>query len=358
MNPEESHNPGLPANVSATRATAGTRREIFLVAVFIAFTSFSFFLIQYDHMRVLGEGHEAWMHGVIAGVSPAPIQYRVALPLVLDILERHAGLKVNQSLPFIEFLAYALALALLYLLFRSSRRVEDAPPVQRIALLGFFLAATQLPILWIFPWDRPETLPVAFFLAAIVLLVVRPSRIPFGLVCLLTLLLSLWQALVRSDVPVIAGIAILLCAVISIPFPRPRIQIATLGALCAAVAGAVQIYLQHIVYPTTTYPADTPKFQLLINLSLNPPLHIPTFLTALLPLIVTVVLLVRYRLSLESSDKLVLLMCLIYLPAWLVTGIIVEVRIFVPFLFLAAPTIAKLWTAYLLPEAGSPAPSR
>jgi hypothetical protein len=26
---------------------------------------------------------------------------------------------------------------------------------------------------------------------------------------------------------------------------------------------------------------------------------------------------------------------------------IVEVRIFVPFLFLASPTIAKLWTAYL-----------
>jgi hypothetical protein len=29
-------------------------------------------------------------------------------------------------------------------------------------------------------------------------------------------------------------------------------------------------------------------------------------------------------------------------------GLVVEVRIFVPYLFLASPTIAKVWTAFLL----------
>ena len=65
-----------------------------------------------------------------------------------------------------------------------------------------------------------------------------------------------------------------------------------------------------------------PKIQLLTNLNpLSAPLHIPVFLTALLPLIVSVVLLRRYRLPLEASDKLVLLMCLVYLPLWITTGL-------------------------------------
>ena len=70
---------------------------------------------------------------------------------------------------------------------------------------GFFLAGAQFPVLWIFPWERWETLLVAFYLAAVVLLVARGSRVPCGIVCTLTALLTFCQALIRADVPAAVG---------------------------------------------------------------------------------------------------------------------------------------------------------
>ena len=334
-------------------------RECLLVAVFVLFTSFSYFLIQYDRMRTENFGLESWVRNILNGIVSAPIQYRIALPLLMHFLEIHAHIRPNQSLPLIVALSDALALTLLYLLFRHSRQVVDALPSHRFVLLGFFLAATQFPIMWIIPWDRSETLPTAFYLAAVVLLIVHRSRIPFAIVCLLVTLLSLAQALVRSDVPVALGAAVLLAAALNIPFSRPRSHIAILGLLCSAIGGAVQLYLQRIAYPNATYSPTTPRFQLLANLNLlHPPLHIPIFLTALLPLIVSLVLLRRHHLPLDPSDKLVLLVCLVYLPIWVTMGLVAEVRIFVPFLFLASPTIAKLWGAFLFNQENGTPPNR
>jgi hypothetical protein len=329
----------------------GSYRELLLVAVFVVFTSFSFFLIQYDRMRDAGPSFDSLIRNTLAGTVPAPIQYRVGLPLAAHFLEFHAHIRPNQSIPLIEFLSYAFALMLLYLLFRCSPQVENAAHSYRLVLLGLFFTAVQFPILWIFPWERWEVLPTTFYLAAIVILIVRRSRMPFAIICLLTLILSLGQALMRADVPIAVGIAILLAAALAIPFPRPSSHMAGLGLLCVAVGGGVQLYMQRIAYPTATYPAGTPKFQLFANLNLLfPPLHIPIFLTALLPLIVSLILLRRHHLSLDSSDKLVLFILLIYLPVWVAMGLVAEVRIFVPFLFLASPTIAKLWGAFLFDE--------
>jgi hypothetical protein len=350
--------PGPDTPVPAHPSASSPRREALLALVFILVSSFSYFLIQYDRLRTADL--ENWVRVSLSGSVPAPIQYRIGLPLLAQFLELHVHLRANQSVPLVESLSYALALMFLYLLFRASPQVQAASRAHRFVTLGLFFAAAQFPILWIFPWERPETLPTAFYLAVIVLLVVRRGRMPFALACLLTILLSFAQALVRADVPFMVGIAITLCAAMAIPFSRPRAHVATLGLLCLAVGAATQLYLQRIAYPNASYPANTPKIQLLYNLNpIYPPLHIPEFLTALLPLIVSVVLLRRYRLPLESSDKLVLLMCLVYLPVWLITGLIGEVRIFVPFLFLASPTIAKLWAAYLLnaEPVASPQPS-
>jgi hypothetical protein len=341
----------LTGKVPARAAEPKSFPELLLVAVFVVFTSFSFFLIQYDRMRAWGPGLESSVQSMLAGNQPAPNQYRIGLFLVAHFLQLHAHIRPNQSFPLIEFLGYAFALIVLYLLFRCSPQVENASSSRRFVLLGFFFAATQFPILWIFPWEREETLPTAFFLAALVLLFVRRSRAPFAIVCLLTIFLGLGQALMRTDVPVALGAALLLAAALNIPFPRPRSHMAVLGLVCIAVGGGVQLYLQRVLFPTARYLPTTPRFQLLANLDLlYPPLHIPIFLTALLPLIVSLVLLRRYRLPLDASDKLVLLVCLVYLPVWVTMGLVAEIRIFVPFLFLASPTIAKLWTAFLFDQ--------
>ena len=355
-------NPSISRLVGKTPprdVASGSYRECLLVAVFILFTSFSFFLIQYDRMRTAGPGIDSLIRNSLAGVMPAPDQYRIGLALVFHFLQLHAHIRPNQSLPLIEFLSYAFALMLLYFIFRCSPRVENATDSHRLVLLGFFLTATQFPILWIFPWERWEVLPTTFYLAAVVILIVRRSRVPFAFVCLLAALLSLGQAMMRADVPVALGIAILLSAALAIPFPRPRSHIAILGLLCGTMGGATQLYMQCVAYPNVTYSPTTPRFQLLANLNLlHPPMHIPIFLTALLPLIVSLVLLRRHHLPLDPSDKLVLLILLVYLPLWVTMGLVVEVRIFVPFLFLASPTIAKLWTAYLFNDVNGAQPNR
>jgi hypothetical protein len=126
---------------------------------------------------------------------------------------------------------------------------------------------------------------------------------------------------------------------------------AILGILCAAIGGGVQLYLQHVVFPQAVYPPNVPRIQLLANINLiYPPTHVPVFLTALLPFLVSLALLRRYHTRLDPSDKLVLLICLVYLPIWITLGLVGEVRIFVPFLLLASPTIAKIWASFLLAE--------
>ena len=331
------------------RTASGPNKELLLVAVFITFNSVSYFLIQYDRMRTVSN---TWVRTMLDGAATAPSQYRIGLALLARFLELSVHLRPNQSVPLIQFVSYAGALTLLYLLFRSSPRVENATQPRRFVLLGFFLAAVQFPVLWIFPWERWETLLIPFYLAAVVLLVVRRSRIPFGIVCVLTVLLAFGQALIRAEVPVAVGVAIVLSAAVAVPFPRPRSQTAILGVLCGLVGGGMQFYLQRVAYPNAAYAPNVPKIQLLANLNpFHPPIHIPIFVTALLPYIVSLALLRRHRIQIDSCDKLVLLICLVYLPFWITMGLIVEVRIFVPFLLLASPTIAKIWGSYLLEEA-------
>jgi hypothetical protein len=318
------------------------------VAIVILFTCTSFFFIQYDKLRTAEPTLEQTVLAFHLGILPAPVQYRIGIPFLVGFLKQYTHMELRQSGPLVEALSYAASLWLLYGLFSSSAKVKAARDAHRAALLAFFLAITQLPILWIFPWERPETLPTALYLAAVVVLVACRNRIPFPLLCLFVVVLSLGQALMRADVPVVLGVALLLAAAVAIPLPRPRTSIAILGLLSSATGAGVQLYLQRVAYPNAQYPPTTAKIQLFNNLSLDPPLHIPEFLIALLPFFATLFLLRRYRLYLESQDKLVLLICLLYLPVWVVVGLIVEVRIFIPFLFLASPTMAKLWTAFLL----------
>jgi hypothetical protein len=174
---------------------------------------------------------------------------------------------------------------------------------------------------------------------------------PFALTCMIAILLTAAQALTRSDATVAVGLAILIAAAAGLRFPRSRSSVVIIGLLCCAVGGITQLYLQRVAFPRIASSQTSWTFQLFHNMDLkDAPFHTPIFLTAVLPLMVSIYLLHRFRLDLDTSDKLVLLTCLIYLVAWVTMGLVSEVRIFVPYLFLAAPTIAKLWAAFLFNE--------
>ena len=250
----------------------------------------------------------------------------------------------------IEALCYAATLILLFHVLRQSTVYTQAGLAGRAAFLGFFLAASQFPVLWIFPWSRPETLPTALYLATVVALVQARWRGPgtFGTL-FFALAASSAQSLLRAEVPVVMGAAVVAFALFSRPIQAQRRKLIPLGLICIVTGALVQLYLQRIAYPHAVYPPDTPKIQLLQNLNpIFPPNHIPIFLIAITPLVVSFVLLRRFRLLLEPVDELALLACVLYMPLWLITGLVSEVRVYVPFLLLAAPTIAKIFTSMLL----------
>ncbi len=319
-----------------------------VAAIVIIFLTLTFFLIQYDRLRTQEPTLKLWYQAKHAGILNEGDQYRIGIPFLAHFLEVHTPFEMRQSIPIMQSLSYATGLTALYMLLVSSSLFKNSERVQRLLMRGIFFAVVQFPILWIFPWERTETLPTMGYLAMVSLVIVE-ERIALPLACLLAVLLSLMQSVARTDAALVIGLATMIGAAL-FPLRRSRSSIALLGLLCAATGGAMQLYLHHL-YPDVLPQQRATTLQLFHNI--NPflsPLHIPEFLVALLPFLFTMVILRRYRLSLDATDKLILLVSLIYLPIYIAFGILAEIRIYVPYLFLLAPVIAKLWTQFLSAE--------
>lgn len=339
-------NSAQPAVSHAQPAGSGSRRQHLLASVIILFLSASFFMIQYDRGRLLEAEFQSWYQAKASGASFAPDQYRIALPLLAHFLQMHMRMQMRQSIPLLESMSYGLGLVCLYLLLVRSSVFQAGSGIQRVAYTGMFFAAAQLPVLWIFPWERAETLPTMFYLAVVTFITVE-QRIPPAPGCLLVTVLSLGQALNRSDAPVAAGLAMLIASATT-PLSRPRRTLAIFGALCLATGAATQIYLKHL-FPNAHTDPTVPVLQLFYNFSPTYPYavyRVPTFLLGLLPLFFTLFLLRREHHQLDPADWLTLLIAIVYLPIYMTIGIIGEVRIYVPYLFLLTPLIAKVWVRF------------
>jgi len=330
--------------------SAETKRSGVVAAVLIIFLTLTYFLIQYDRSRDAEASLQVWYQAKRAGVLNEGDQYRIGIPFLAHFLKTHTPLEMRQSIPMMQSLSFGAGLTALYLLLVTSSLFKDAGKARRLLARGTFFAAVQLPILWIFPWGRQETLPTMAYLA-VVSLVILEERIALPLACLLAVLLSLIQSLARTDATLVVGLATMIAAVL-FRFRRSRGSVALLGLLCGATGAAMQLYLQHL-YPSLLPQQRATTLQLFRNL--NPfvgPFHIPEFLTALLPFFFSLLLIRRYRLRLDATDKLLLLIAVIYLPIYIAFGILAEIRIYVPYLFLLSPVIAKLWTQFLSGESG------
>ena len=342
-----------PAAVGETTASPlYRRRERLVVAVAMLFSWATFLLIQYDRMRPSNAAVEAWIQAKVAGILSESDQYRIAIPFLARFLEHHLGLRPVQSIPLIEAFSYGAALLLLYLQLIWSPQVKDASPTHRLATIAIFLAAVQFPVLWIFPYERPETLPTLLYVAATAMLVVYYERFTLAGALLGTAVLSVLQATARGDAPVIMGAGILLFALVATEMAAERrLRTAALGFTCLLAGGLTQLYLQHL-FPLK--PGQTKgTFTLFTNLNLTyAPLHVPIMLTAMFPLLFTAWIAWRRKIKLDAHSKLALLTCLMDLPPYLIMGLVSEVRIYVPFLMLAAPAMGKIWSGYLLHEDG------
>ncbi len=322
--------------------SAYLRRERRVVGLFLLFaiTTTAFFVYNSWHGLIFSMGPEqTWQ----TPIAYAPDVYRVAMPALQRALH-HLHLAPAVGLMLADFVFGYLALYLTYIL--ASHRLSVAPQHRgyRFAVIGFFLAAIQFPLAWVLPWQRPETMPTAFFIAAASVIMLRLRHSPVWIVVLACL--TLLQSLTRADAPCFYGIAIVALGIGGSwlkDFGSRRRCIAA-GVTVAGTAVLVQAYMQFIRFPHIPYPPGVPRFMLWINLA---PHFLAPLFVVLAPVVVVVATGLASRVRFRSIDCLAIVAASLYVPIWFTVGSLAEVRIFVPFLLLLTVPASRILATLL-----------
>ncbi len=279
-------------------------------------------------------------HPFYSGKDHAPDQYRIGVQFPARFIADKLSLtKYYIVFSVFDFFSAVATCWILYLLLCGSQFFLSLSDTARTVAVSLFLVSLAYPLFWAVPWRRPETLPTALYIAAVLLMLhhLRDRRLWLAAV----LLATVWQGFVRAEVPLVFGVAVVLFSLSS----RAKAMFGSraFGAVCglsiAAVAIAVQAYLKLWLFPQATYPPDTAVIQLFLNANLR---VLITFSIAIIPYALFLISAGRYWKRLDSVDLLAVLASCLYFPVWLTVGIIAEVRIFVPFLLALTPTAAKL----------------
>jgi hypothetical protein len=279
------------------------------------------------------------------GYPTAPEAYRIGVMnfarLLAWILPGSMRGMIGQ---LIDFLSISAVLTLIYLLTVEGFPANNKMHQKRIVVITLLLAFLQFPLAWVVPYQRPETLPTAFYIA-------------FGLWCLtrakshwvwivLLLVMTYLQAFVRSDVPFVFGLTLMLMSLgKALESWGSRLQVFLRGAAVALIAGGVQLYLQLVRFPHLKYAPGVPVVMFGHNLD---PHVFSFFLIALLPFFGLAILMAVRPIPLRAIEAFTVALCLLYLPLWLVVGIVSEVRIFVPFLFALCMVAARAVAEFLM----------
>ena len=276
-------------------------------------------------------------------IAYAPDVYRVAMPALQRALQ-HLHLATEVSLTLTDFVFGYFALYLTYILVTDQISVAPQHRGYRFAVIGFFLAAIQFPLAWVLPWQRPETMPTSFFIAAASVIMLRLKRSPVWIVVLACL--TLLQGLTRADAPCFYGIAIVvlgICGSWLKDFGSRRRCIAA-GVTIAGTAVLVQAYMQFIRYPHAPYPPGVPRFMLPLNLA---PHFLAPLFVVLAPVVAVVAAGLASRVRFRSIDYLAIVAAFLYVPIWFTVGSLAEVRIVVPFLLLLTVPVSRILATLL-----------
>jgi hypothetical protein len=280
-----------------------------LAGVVLVIAVVAFFFVEWARAREAAPIIDDWMRANVDGVQLAPEQYRVALPRLVSWMPLPPPLSVT----LIETLSLGGTFALLF-------RLVQRSPHRTLA----FFAALILPCVWLFSYERPETLPTCFYVVAMIALAGAPRWS-------IMLALGAFQSLVRADVPVVVG------AALAASGAAPAI-----GVACMAEGLAAQLALS-LVYAHAHYPNGVPVVQLFANVTR--PTSIASFVIVAAPLVATFFLQRRKRVPLVTEDRVAIWAAALYAPLWFCVGSLREARIFAPMSFALVPTLTKIWSA-------------
>ena len=279
-------------------------------------------------------------HPFFSGTDHAPDQYRIGIAYPVGYVATKLHIKKFYILfSVVDFAAAGITCSILYLTLCGSVFFHGLRASSQTTTVVLFLVSLAYPFAWVVPWQRPETLATALYLALVLLFLGRVRTSRLWLIAII--LISIGQTFVRADVPAIFGLAVCLFGL------TPRVHqlfgSRKTGVFCgiaiAVCALAGQAYLKCYLFPNATYPPNVPVVQFFFNFRIR---TLTTFAIAILPFAFTLFLAVKYRKFLDAEDILMVFASCVYLPLWWTIGIIGEVRIFVPFIFALTPVTAKL----------------
>jgi hypothetical protein len=335
----EGHGDFPTEGIGVSSANERTQPEIMrspnkVARLLLAFVVGSTIFADYwEYSRSYHADPDTWMD-VIRGTAGAPQQYRIGVPKVADLLRRHGHMGLRHSFTLIDFFSAAVAVYLLFGLFERSTAYRAAGETARWFGAAAFLFLLQYYFAWITWYQRPETMASAAVLAATLwLLTVRLplSRAASVVVASVAMLvLAGLQGFIRPDVifAVHLGVFLVCLTRAGDGFALGRWVQAVTSVLAVLMAGGIQFYLMHVMYPQATY-GKTPVLEL--GLNLTSPLGILPFVLFMLPWGWLMVTLVRRRATAEAASLGLVTGSAIYVVMWLVVGRIEEVRIFLPY---------------------------
>ena len=279
-------------------------------------------------------------HPLFRGEDFAPDQYRIGVVFAGKLIGDGIGLqKYYICYSVFDFFCALGAGLLCYATLIISELFLQFTEEERGRGVVLLLLAITYPLAWTVPWERPETLPSALYLVLCIELVRRKRSSYWATAGILVA--TLWQSFVRTDIPMVLGVALLLLAVLR---TGRRWRYFGIGAGILMIAAAIQAFLQFILFPDAMYPHGLRVVHLAENLQ---PRQLVVVVIALLPWVLLMRLLVRYRKEMEPGDVLAAIASCLYVPLWWAVGIVSEVRLFVPFLLAMTPTAAKLMVLFL-----------
>lgn len=267
--------------------------------------------------------------------SHLPDAYRVVMPVlgrfVMKTFHIHDAPAIAALFDFVS------GFGACYLFYRVT--VDALSETQLAAAI--FLAVIQFGLAYIVPWQRPETMPSALYLAICIFSLTKIRANSTWIVLIVTA--TLIQDFLRTDVPLILGVSVMVLG-ISPTAPRAfgsRRLMLLVGLSLVCLTISAQAYLRYVRFPNLhRWPVDEQVVTIKRNL-LNAH-SLWSGLVALFPFILFAIYIARRRPTLDASDRLIMIASALYLVVWLSAGYLSEVRIFVPFMIALSSIIAKV----------------
>jgi len=269
--------------------------------------------------------------------------FRLAIPALVRLLTRIFHINdwsyIGAGLDLVTGFS---ALYLLYVLTVDLPPGVPNRPKDRALKILLFLASIQFPIAWVVPWQRPETMPTALFLAFSLFCIAKIENSRFLSIPLLAAVLL--QAFVRADVPVVFGIATAFVGLRTLlkrgsqNKTRTSRQCLVIGCLIALISGGIQVYM------CSLYPQAGVDIQFGPNLTFH---GLEILAIVLAPFVSFAVFLIANQPPLTIVEKVAMVSALLYLPLYFTFGAVAEARIYVPFLLSLCMVVARVSATFL-----------